>query len=149
RTKAGRVLVALLATPLEITVNCGFTAGLLPPTAGCAWQAAQLFSLKRGPSPPSAIVSISLKVARPSLKNARLPAGLFAATEARGPPAPAAPLRTLGSLWANAVPTMNSAATARGNFKTENFRLVMCECLLDFQIVQKMGLFFRNRTADY
>src|SRR5262249_13975176 len=105
--------------------------------------------LKRGPSPPPAIVSTSLKVASPSLQTDKLPAALFSAHEARAPQAPATPPRTPGSLWANAVPTRNSAAIARGNFKTENFRLVMCECLLTIQIVQRRWIDLCNRTADY
>jgi hypothetical protein len=33
--------------------TCGLFAGLVPPTAGCAWQLEQLFMLKRGPRPAS------------------------------------------------------------------------------------------------
>jgi hypothetical protein len=45
--KQGTTLVApaLLATP-----TCGFTAGLVPPTAGWAWQPEQLSMLKVGPN---------------------------------------------------------------------------------------------------
>src|SRR5689334_5880843 len=33
------------------SVTCGLVAGALPPTAGAAWQNAQLLELKRGPRP--------------------------------------------------------------------------------------------------
>src|ERR1700720_1751103 len=39
------------------SVTCGLVNGLVPPTAGCAWQKAQLLELKRGPRPtPASIV---------------------------------------------------------------------------------------------
>src|SRR5580765_6040570 len=96
----------VLRAPSNVAwATCGLVAGLVPPTAGAAWQAAQLLELKRGPRPePSSPATVpetestSAKVSSASLKKARLPAGLFAATEASGPPAPAAPPRTPGSV---------------------------------------------------
>ncbi len=42
----------VLEAPFRLaTLNAGFFFGLVPPTVGWAWQLAQLFELKRGPSP--------------------------------------------------------------------------------------------------
>jgi hypothetical protein len=49
--------------------TCGLTAGLVPPTAGCAWQPPQLSRFIRGPS-PSATCSAPSKSALPALKYA-------------------------------------------------------------------------------
>ena len=46
------------------TRNRGFTAGLVPPTAGWLWQPAHPTKLKRGPT-PSSTSSSSEKSARP------------------------------------------------------------------------------------
>src|SRR3982074_2661760 len=72
-TKKGTRLVA----PSRVaTFTCGLIDGLEPPIAGCAWQPAQLFKLKRGPRPlPSSpfsepdTESTSLNAWRPALKN--------------------------------------------------------------------------------
>src|ERR1051325_5208789 len=84
--------------------TCGFWNGLEPPTAGWAWQAAQLREVERGPRPtPSsperapATESTSRKRSLASLKKLRMVAGLLASTEERALPAPAAPPRTPGS----------------------------------------------------
>src|SRR5262249_28582586 len=79
------------------------------------------------------MVSISLNVASPSLKNARLPAGLSAATVASGPPAPAAPPRTPGSVCANAIPATNSIMSV--SVKTGAFLLVIASSSGCFRIV--------------
>src|ERR1700748_1368160 len=42
----GMLLVDPLAMPAAMTWNSGLLAGLVPPTAGCAWQPEQLFKLK-------------------------------------------------------------------------------------------------------
>src|SRR6266849_6542991 len=119
--------MVFLAPSAVASVTCGLTDGLLPPVAGCAWQKAQLLELKRGPRPdPASMVpdteSTSLNVSRAVLKNVRLPAGLLAATEARGPPAAAAPVRTPGSVCANALPTRSSAAMV--NVRNGNFLVI-------------------------
>src|SRR5579872_775619 len=44
-------VVSLGATPVLTNLNWGFTAGPVPPTAGCAWQETQLLELNRGPRP--------------------------------------------------------------------------------------------------
>src|SRR5712672_243436 len=113
--KDGTVFLAPSAVASD---TCGFKEGLVPPTAGCAWQKAQLLELKRGPRPePASMVpdteSTSSKVSRASLKKAKLPAGLLAATDANGPPAAAAPGRTPGSVWANAIPAKKSVIKVR------------------------------------
>src|SRR6202035_3063673 len=73
--------------------------GPAPPTLGCAWQARQLFELKRGPRPlfwPPVTDSICANLVRPSWKNA-----FSSAVRAfREVPAPAAPPRTPGSTGA-------------------------------------------------
>src|SRR5579863_3976974 len=84
--------------PLRVaTAIKGFRAGLVPPAAGWEWQDKHWFELKRGPSPlllPPATTSISANLARPSLKNALSSAVRLG----KGPPAPAAPARTPGSV---------------------------------------------------
>lgn len=86
--------------------------------------------------------STSLNVFSAVLKNARLPAGLLAATEASGPPAPAAPLRTPGSVWAIALPIVSSVAMVSD--KNGNFRLVIASSSSCFWI---QGLVFCENSA--
>src|SRR5216684_7122443 len=88
----GTVLVA----PFTVAnATWGFTAGLVPPTAGCKWQPPQLPRFIVGPR-PSATVSFSSKSSLPALKNA----SSVLVSPAMGAPAPAAPPRTPGSLAA-------------------------------------------------
>src|SRR5579859_3157217 len=113
--KEGKVFRAPSAVA---SATCGLSAGLVPPTAGWAWQAAQLRELYRGPRPlPASMVpeteSTSLKRSRPSLKKSRMVVGLLAATEVRGWPAPAGPPRTPGSTWANAIPARTTVVKAK------------------------------------
>jgi hypothetical protein len=120
--------IVFLAPSAVASVTCGLRDGLLPPAAGWAWQEPQLLELNRGPRPePGSMVpeteSTSLNVFSAVLKNARLPAGLLAATEASGPPAAAAPVRTPGSVWAIALPKLSSVAMVSD--KNGNFRLVI------------------------
>jgi hypothetical protein len=64
----------------------GFIRGLVPPGAGCEWQARHWLELKRGPSPllaPPVTTSTSANLFRPSLKNR---CSSFV-RPARGPPA--------------------------------------------------------------
>src|SRR5216684_2136545 len=88
----GTVLVAPFTAA---NATWGFTAGLVPPTAGCKWQPPQLPRFIVGPR-PSATVSSSSKSSLPALKNA----SSVLVSPAMGAPAPAAPPRTPGSLAA-------------------------------------------------
>src|SRR5262249_36502393 len=88
--------------------TCGLVMGLEPPLAGCAWQPAQLFMLKRGPS-PVATVSTSAKRVWPSAKNL----SSFTVSAAMAPPAPAWPPRTPGSVCACVVTTAESTDQPR------------------------------------
>src|SRR5882724_8968403 len=108
-TKDGMVFLAPSALA---SVTCGLVKGLVPPTAGWAWQKAQLLKWKPPPRPtPASIVpdteSTSEKRPSPSLKKSRMVTGVLAATDANGWPAPAAPPRTPGSLCAQAAPAKN------------------------------------------
>src|SRR5260370_4400593 len=79
------------------TGTCGLKgAGLVPPTEGCAWHAAQLLALNVGPKPtpaspgkPPDTESTSLKRSLAAVKNVCS----VAFRVANGPPAPAAPGR--------------------------------------------------------
>src|SRR5262249_25178602 len=86
------VLVAFI---LVANATCGFTTGLVPPTAGCAWHPAQLSRFIIGPS-PSATFSTSLKSSLPALNIT----SSGAVNPVRALPAPAAPPRPPGSLAA-------------------------------------------------
>src|SRR5579871_6120890 len=102
--KAGMVFCA----PNRVArLTCGFTAGLLPPGAGNAWQETQLFELNRGPSPvpaaPGSVPeteSISRNRVRPSRKVAisacvspgsGAPVGGVPCGPRGGPPGPGGP----------------------------------------------------------
>src|ERR1700733_1016055 len=82
-----------LFAPLRLAIPIsGFRGGLDPPAAGCEWQDKHWFELKRGPSPvllPPLTVSMSVNLARPSLKNAIS----SEVRPGRGAPAPGAPPR--------------------------------------------------------
>jgi hypothetical protein len=85
------------ATPLLVNWNCGLLAGPVPPIAGCAWQELQLFELKRGPKPlfPAGLPetdSTAWNRVCPSLKNERIPLGLFDVTDESAAPVPRLPL---------------------------------------------------------
>src|SRR5690348_4752722 len=67
--------------------------------------------------------STSWNVSLASLKNARLPVGLFADTDASGPPAHVVQERTPGSVWPKAIPANKS--TAKVKVKMGIFRLVI------------------------
>src|SRR6185437_7967287 len=141
--------IVLRAPSAVASVTCGFVLGLVPPAAGWAWHNAQPLELKRGPRPvPASMVpeteSTSLNVSRASLKKARLPAGLLAATEARGPPA-AAPARTPGSVWPKAIPAKNNKLRVKA--KMGSFVLVI-------RVPPRFSLIFwghleLSRTADH
>src|SRR3954469_1367538 len=101
---------------------CGLTVrtcprlgcGLVPPTAGWAWHAAQLFALKVGPRPlpsspatPPETESTSMKTSRAALKKL-----ISSVPRPRiGPPALAEPPRGPGSVWADAAAGKNAATT--------------------------------------
>jgi hypothetical protein len=83
------------ATPLLVNWNWGLVAAPVPPKVGCAWHELQLLELKRGPRPllaPPETTSTSWKRVRPSLKNDKIPLGLFAATDESAAPVPRFPL---------------------------------------------------------
>src|SRR5438034_7916951 len=82
-----------LAAPFRVAnATWGFTGGLVPPTAGCKWQPAQLPRFIVGPR-PSATSSSSTNSSVPALKKT----SSVLVSPARGAPAPAAPPRTPGS----------------------------------------------------
>src|SRR4029077_19029862 len=82
-----------LAAPFRVAnATWGFTGVLVPPTAGCKWQPAQLPRFIVGPR-PSATSSSSTNSSLPALKKA----SSVLVSPARGAPAPAAPLRSPGS----------------------------------------------------
>src|SRR6266849_8821922 len=81
------------------TATCGLAAGLEPPVAGKAWQPAQPFMLKRGPSPiPSSpgIVPETESISSNTVLAAAKKACSGARSPASGPPAPAVPPRQPG-----------------------------------------------------
>src|SRR5215469_1235456 len=136
----GMVLKLPFTTPFAITWLCGFgpmlgktlAAGLVPPGAGCEWQAPHESRLNRGPNPGLSPVTVwcSLNCARPVWKKARS-LGL-AVTEANGCPAlTPVLLRTPGSVWANAIVAKNSTADVKANttlavlIKSSSFLLVV------------------------
>src|SRR5271169_2948010 len=82
------------------TSGRGFLAGLDPPASGCEWQEKHWLELKRGPRPlfePLVTTSTSANLACPSLKHAVS----SAVRPFSGPPAPAMPPRTPGSIGAD------------------------------------------------
>src|SRR5262245_10184150 len=82
-----------LAMPfLVANATCGLTAGLVPPTAGCAWQPPQLSRFIVGPK-PSSTSSASLKSSLPATK-AAICAGV---NPANGAPEAAVPVLGPGS----------------------------------------------------
>src|SRR5437588_8704904 len=101
-------------------LNSGFTAGLDPPTAGCAWQLKQLLESNRGPrpiSPPAPPVTAftSLKVPCPAMNTA----DWSEVIPAIGAPAFALPLRTPGSVardCAKASLELNTTVTSQKCF---------------------------------
>src|ERR1700732_431271 len=106
----------LCAPPSVDIAICGFIVGDVPPTAGCAWQPAQLSKLNRGPSPSGAPLGVE-KEAAPSVKNF----GSTPVKPAIALPAPGAPARTPGSFAlvssssaqaAHAIPKLNVPAAA-------------------------------------
>src|SRR5215472_7419216 len=120
----GIVLKLPFTRPFAITWLCGFgptlgkmlAAGLVPPGAGCEWQAPQESRLNRGPRPGLSPVTVwcSLNCASPVWKKAKS-LGL-AVTEANGCPAlTPVLLRTPGSLCAKAIPRKNSTPSIKGN----------------------------------
>src|SRR5215472_14146720 len=120
----GIVLKLPFTRPFAITWLCGFgptlgkmlAAGLVPPGAGCEWQAPQESRLNRGPRPGLSPVTVwcSLNCANPVWKKAKS-LGL-AVTEANGCPAlTPVLLRTPGSLCAKAIPRKNSTPSVKGN----------------------------------
>src|SRR5271169_4724590 len=107
--------ITFVAPSTFATAICGLTAGLLPPTAGAAWQLAQLLLLYLGPRlTPASIVpdteSTSLKRAAAAVQNATSPE----LSPTSGPPAAGGPPRTPGSygpLCENAGPTIKKWAS--------------------------------------
>src|SRR6476620_8329335 len=105
----GPLLLMILSATSRLTwvagaaVICGFVAGLEPPAAGKLWQPPQLVKLNRGPKPSSVfgIVPLtdetSLNASKPVAKN--FPS--ISDNPVIGPPAPAAPVRTPGSVCAS------------------------------------------------
>ncbi len=83
---------ALVAPSSVANATWGFIAGLVPPTAGCKWQPAQLPRFIVGPR-PSATPSSSSKSSLPASKDA----SSVPVSPAMGAPAPAAPTRAPGS----------------------------------------------------
>jgi len=78
------------------------------------------------------------------LKNARLPVGLFADTDASGPPAHVVQERTPGSVWPKAMPANRS--TAKVKVKMGSFRLVIASSSKRFpDFWDQLEL---SRTAD-
>src|SRR6267154_6284253 len=88
-TNEGTLLVAPFAAA---NATCGFSAGLVPPTAGCKWQPAQLSRFIAGPR-PSATFSTSSKSSLPALNDA----SSVRVRPTIGAPAPAVPPRIPGS----------------------------------------------------
>jgi hypothetical protein len=125
----------VLRAPCSVaSATWGFVAGLLPPLAGNAWHCAQLLPLKMGPRPEPASPAIVPETESISantvdaLKKNDVSAEL---NPAKGPPAPAAPCRTPGSVCALSKPAVNKMVTATRvirarifEFKTHVMRLV-------------------------
>src|SRR5207249_2567209 len=98
--------------------DLGFTDGLVPPTAGCAWQPAQLSRLNLGPRPgsvssPSIVPPwtdcTSLKASRPASKNS--PSKLL--RPSIGLPAPGGSPRTPGSVAMKPAYRLTDAPNSR------------------------------------
>src|SRR5947209_2977523 len=84
------------------TLNNGLVFGLEPPTAGEAWQLAQLLESKPGPRPKVlGTLLISLKIPL----NPEKSVVWFAVMPAIVPPAPTAPARTPGSTASDCATT--------------------------------------------
>src|SRR6266852_4555830 len=106
-----RSSVAKATCGLGFLTNPSVGCGLVPPTSGSAWHAAQLLALKVGPRPPPAspatapdTESISWNRPRAALKKACS----FAFSAGKGPPAPFVPPRGPGSVCARTLPAPHS-----------------------------------------
>src|SRR5882672_552059 len=84
-----------LSVPPSFAANatCGFTNGLVPPSAGCMWHPPQLSRFILGPR-PSSTSSAEAKSVAPEAKNR----AWFGLNPASCPPASELPPRTPGSL---------------------------------------------------
>src|ERR1700694_3448662 len=140
-----------------------FNPGLLPPTEGSAWHCAQLLPLKVGPRPtPGSPVmaplteSTSANTPTAELKKACCVA-VRPGTEL---PAPAAPPRGPGSVWANAIPAKRMAiktrvgvATFRLKYRAKFRRVIrvppeiVCECSFSFWVQCQRSLTGKSVTA--